>query len=229
MNVNFERQKYESTFFHLLNTHQKITSELHAQDQTINASLDSYFVPINGHHFFTFAMLEIGYIYKSLSSHDFQGYFDENNDKNLDYNRHLYQEELNNSDYTQDAEIKDKQNYEDCLVKLANKKYQISKEEWNQKHQSDAKDIESYMVFERRWVGFYEHYLKSIGQLLAFTQKQGQTDGLNKDAEYYSNFIAATMTHDEVRFIKLYCKCHENENKALIELINRTNDQTIKQ
>lgn len=218
-NVNFERQKYESTFFNLLNSHQKMTEGLLAQDQTISLSLEKYMVTINGRQFFTFAMREIGYIGKSLKGSAYRYCFNKEEEQRLEYERVQWLASCQEPYSPQKEEQEKVCNQEDCLVKLANDKYQITKEEWEKKHSSKFSEVDSFLIFERRWCDFYEHYIRSIKQLINYTQSQSKVKGLNRDTNDYLQFIISTMTYDEIRFIKLYCECHEKDAE-LVTVIN---------
>jgi hypothetical protein len=222
-NTNFERQKYESTFFNLLDSHQKLTDGLKVQDQTLNLSLHKYTFTINGRQFFSFAMNEVDYILKSLKGQDYRYGFNEEDEQRHVYEREQWQQSQQEPYSPKKEEQENLRNYEDCLVKLTNDKYLITEEEWNQKHSSKPSMVEAFLIFERHWGGFCDHYIRSIKQLLSYTQKQGEIRGLKGDAEYYVHFITAMMTHDETRFIKLYCSSHKDENKDLCELIESIN------
>ena len=73
---SFAQERFETTFFNLLESHRKLTEELSVSAMVLNENLQIERIKLDGRTFFSFAINEISHIQDSLKSKCYSGKYD---------------------------------------------------------------------------------------------------------------------------------------------------------
>ncbi len=190
---SFAQERFETTFFNLLESHRKLTEELSVSAMVLNENLQIERIKLDGRTFFSFAINEILHIQDSLKSKCYSGKFDEQLDS----------ESINaiEQQYASiDAErvlIKEREkilleNYNHHRIKFSNLLYDISADKWDKIHNSDDKRMLSVDIFYKAMYPQYNHYIRSLANLLNFAKRRERT---------YLYFVSSQMSEYELSYI----------------------------
>lgn len=189
----FEQERFETTFFNLLDNHRNLTEKLSVSVMFLKENLQIDNIRLEGRSFFSFAIKEIAYIQESLKSKYYSGQFDtqsdnksidaiEQNHTSIDAEGLLYKE----------LEKKLIENYDHQRIKFTNLMYNISKDEWNKMHYSNDKETISVDIFYKTMFPQYNHYIRSLNNLLDFAKRREGG---------YLHVIISQMSEDELSYI----------------------------
>ncbi len=189
----FEQERFETTFFNLLDNHRNLTEKLSVSVMFLKENLQIDNIRLEGRSFFSFAIKEIAYIQESLKSKYYSGQFDtqsdnksidaiEQNHTSIDAEGLLYKE----------LEKKLIENYDHQRIKFTNLMYNISNDKWNKIHNSDDKETISVDIFYKTMFPQYNHYIRSLNNLLDFAKRREGG---------YLHIITSQMSEDELSYI----------------------------
>lgn len=207
----FRQERFENTFFNLLEYHRKLTDSLHIKVKYLNEDLQIVYVDIRGRNFFDFANKELQFIQESIASDYYKGKYDELEDCK-DYEaieQELCVEDPEGLLFRKKVQCL-KQTYHQNRIKFANLLYGITKEKWADLHASGIFQLSSYRVFYDTMFSQYEHYIRSLQTLVEYSKK-----GHN---EQYAKFIYSQMTNEEFAFVNTH-SLFDNSFKESIKTI----------
>ena len=189
----FEQERFETTFFNLLDNHRNLTEKLSVSIMVLKENLQIDNIRLEGRSFFSFAIKEIAYIQESLKSKYYTGQFDEQSDsKSIDAieQNHVSIDAV--GILYKELEKKLIENYNHHRTKFANLIYNISKDEWNKIHNSNDKETISVDIFYKTMFPQYNHYIRSLNNLLDFAKRREGG---------YLHVIISQMSEDELSYI----------------------------
>ena len=189
----FEQERFETTFFNLLDNHRNLTEKLSVSVMFLKENLQIDNIRLEGRSFFSFAIKEIAYIQESLKSKYYSGQFDTQSD-----NKSIDAIEQNHTSIDAegllDKELEKKliENYDHQRIKFTNLMYNISNDKWNKIHNSDDKETISVDIFYKTMFPQYNHYIRSLNNLLDFAKRREGG---------YLHIITSQMSEDELSYI----------------------------
>jgi hypothetical protein len=190
---SFELERFETTFFNLLENHRKQTEKLSVSVMVLKENLQIDNIRLEGRSFFSFAIKEIAYIQESLKSKYYSGQFDEQSDsKSIDAIEQNHASIDAEGILYKELEKKLIENYNHHRTKFANLIYNISKDEWNKIHNSNDKETISVDIFYKTMFPQYNHYIRSLNNLLDFAKRREGG---------YLHVIISQMSDDELSYI----------------------------
>ena len=193
-----EQERFETTFFNLLEYQRKLSDELSINTLSIDNDLNVTTKEYYGRSFFSFAKREIQMISKVLESSintkydkdKVAGFLDAYNEKGA------YSNPTDNI-----GEKKYNSFVREVNVEFYNLIYDIGVEDRKQ-YLSDKNW--AYSVFYRKWYIVFEHYLRNLYNTIIFVIKNTSS---RKDKEYkYISFIQSQMNRDELWLIETHAK-----------------------
>lgn len=214
---SFTQERFEITFFNLLENHKKITEEI---EQTTCDIHEIQTQPLRyiGRKCFSFAIKECADISKALSTERYYGF--------LEGNEKIEEEaiERKHDNITNDPYIEKENNeklsefYSLCRHKFFNKKYNITHECYNRARELIGQqklniNEAAYRLFLRRHHDTFNFYFRSLKQLLSFT---------NDDCPQYIasakyvKIIISQMSPDEQR-LAYYYSLYDNTFKQVFD------------
>lgn len=193
---SFELERFETTFFNLLENHRNLTEKLSSSVMVLKKDLQVERIRLEGRSFFSFAVKEITYIQESLKSKHYSGQFDEQSDsKSIDAIEQNHASIDAEGILYKELEKKLIENYNHHRIKFANLIYNISKDEWNKIHNSDDKETISVDIFYKTMFPQYNHYIRSLNNLLDFAKRREGG---------YLHVITSQMSEDELSYINYH-------------------------
>ncbi len=192
----FEQERFETTFFNLLENHRNLTEKLSSSVMVLKKDLQVERIRLEGRSFFSFAVKEITYIQESLKSKHYSGQFDEQSDsKSIDAIEQNHASIDAEGILYKELENKLIENYNHHRIKFANLIYNISKDEWNKIYNSDDKETISVDIFYKTMFPQYNHYIRSLNNLLDFAKRREGG---------YLHVITSQMSEDELSYINYH-------------------------
>lgn len=202
---SFKQERFETTFFNLLENHKKITEEMELTTCDIN---ETQMQPMHykGQKCFSFATKEVSDISKTLSAEQYYGFL-----KNDEY---LGEEALEKKydNITNDPYIEEEKNnkltefYSLCRYKFFNTKYKITQEHYTRakmlikQQKLDINEAAYKLLFKSCHYAF-EFYFRSLKQLLSFIHDD--CPECIASAKYVK-IIISQMSSDEQRLVYYY-------------------------
>ena len=193
---SFAQERFETTFFNLLESHRKLTEELSVSAMVLNENLQIERIKLDGRTFFSFAINEISHIQDSLKSKCYSGKFDEQ----LDFESINAIEQQYASIEAEGVQIKEREkklleNYNHHRIKFSNLIYDISADKWGRIGNSDDKIMLSVDIFYKTMYPQYNHYIRSLANLLDFAKRREGT---------YLYFVSSQMSEYELSYIRYH-------------------------
>lgn len=194
---SFHQERFENTFFNLLNFHRKLTDELRVNVKVLSPNLQIEDQSFTGRSFFSFAILELKNIRKSLESKYYLGQFDEFDDnKSIQAIEQRYSSADPEGILYKQMEKELVDNYNHNKLKFANLIYGITEDRWKTcQNQNNIFSI-SYQIFCKLYLPQYEQYMRNLITLLQYAHK-GKFDN-------YTSIVTAQMTKEELEFVKVH-------------------------
>ena len=198
------RERFETTFFNLLETQQKITDNILARIHYVRGIEKPTFEDVAGRKFFDKASRELREIYKAVSHRNYLGchfyHFEEAfHEKNEDTFQCLDQDE---------QDILTHKFKEDRRIVYTNYVYEISLKDWEYLNSNDDKMREyTYYRFFMNYHSIIGHYFRHLYNILKFIEeyqkrrienKKEDEQDINNDCLQYARFIQAQMSSQEL-------------------------------
>ncbi|MBU2554942.1 MAG: putative phage abortive infection protein [Bacteroidetes bacterium] len=234
---NYEIIRFETTFFNLLKTQQEITVSIKSCFNSLNNDFSTKIHSVNGREFFAYSKSELTNILNVIDNDNYLGTYDESE---IEYYQHEV-EELTNPDslkFTADADNQAMLIFERVKLRLTNKQYQISKDYWEQVHETKTvnKLEASYGLFFQRYHYVIGHYFRHLYHLINFVhQFENSKSDFKGISKKYIDFIQAQMSSYEMmllfynaisfpKLLKLLITYNFLENLAVEDLIDKTHN-----
>lgn len=220
---HIEKESFENTFFNLLRTQQELTLNIKSYFKYLDKSFAEINYTVNGKEFFVYSKKELEYIWESLNKTTYIGtherdeatlyYLDEEIRKYYDPNSPEKE-----PDYI--AEQSEKEIRHNQLLKLKNKLYNITEQQW-----VDIKDLgveekieKIYGIFFQKYHYAIGHYFRHLYHIIKFVKDYKPKDGIDKDInKKYINFIQAQMSSFEMMLLFYNSMSFPNLKMLLIE------------
>jgi len=216
---SFKQERFETTFFNLLETHKKLTEELTVSQIVPNDYANTIKPQIfKGRQCFLFAAIERSAICRALSADKYEGYYDESDDKCINqwyYAMDYYENEPEKLDHCEKmiAEIEKSK-----IRKYYNLLYQISKETYESYHEyvknlNNKESVSSFchQIFYYPYRFTFEVYFRSLEQLIKFICNNKPD---NERGHQYMEILISQMPCNEIRFIICHALCDSNFQKV---------------
>ena len=190
---SFAQERFETTFFNLLESHRKLTEELSVYAMVLNDNLQIERIKLDGRTFFNYAINEILHIQDSLKSKCYPGKYDEHLDcESINAIEQQYSSIDAEGILTKEKEKKLLENYNHYRIKFSNLLYDISADKWDRTHNSDDKIMLSVDLFYKAMYPQYNHYIRSLANLLDFAKRR---------EVFYLYFVSSQMSEYELSYI----------------------------
>ena len=213
-NTSFERERFENTFYKMLDVHQRLANQIYLNQGNNNSNV------ICGKIFFDFFSHEMKAIKDSLSSNHYLGSYNQDKaDKDFMAIDNQYENKLSSNDM--DAELW-KKKMEDNTKKVhtiqsTNTRYSITKTEWDKYKEATINDEIAYPFFYNKWYSIYEHYIRSVIHVLSYINKNTYVE-----KDIYLDYFRAMLSFNEQKMIKY----HSKMDQTLGTLLRDINEDT---
>lgn len=227
----FRQERFETTFFHLLDNHRKLINEIRFKVEKWDWNFYKYEAYIEGYDIFTYAVTEVTYIKKLICETDYPTMDD------LTFQDSIADIE-NKKDYTSPPDgmafyNEDKQliiqKYE--LWKRTNI-YNINEDKWNICKLNKGRNNENaskmaYAIFYEKMKSYYDIYFSSLSLILKHIGNAGYFDRIEKSN--YKDYIMKQLSYNEQNIVKLHCKYDNTFYKTIkdISIQNKWYNQII--
>ena len=213
---SFKHERFETTFFNLLDQRRKIVDAFSMScPEWDNVSHDKVNKIYQGEACFKVAAREVQWIRDNLFVHDsYCGILD---DKTTDISIDKQLESIHNELNDDKAAIyqMDKK-FRCCLI---NQTYQITNDFFNkqQTFRGDGDKEIKISLIRFTWINgmFMEHYFRHLKQILKFLVKRQPE---KKKKEYYVDFLLSQMTRYEMRIVYYYSLTNKDYKELLDKL-----------
>lgn len=216
---SIEQERFENTFFNLLNNQQNITNNIKADFRTVNDVTNECTYTIVGREFFRYAKNELHKINNSIFSSSYIGMYDDSYAEHMEYMiSEMYNP--NSPDYTHPdhADAQADSMKQMAQIQYANKFYNITSIHWNQisKKEKIVKIKYMYYFLFRRFDYTIGHYFRNLYHILKFIKKyeDGRKVGsqvvdraVYDDCRKYAQFIQAQMSAHELLLLYYNALC----------------------
>lgn len=202
---SFNQERFETTFFNLLESHKKITEEIELTNRDIN---ETQIRPIyyNGRKCFSFATKECSDISKALNAKRYYGFLKNNESMGEEAIENKYDNITNDPNIEKDKNKELTEFYYHCKCKFLNLKYNITQECYTRVRkliEQQKLDINeaAYKLFFKQYYDSFEFYFRSLKQLLLLIY---DNHPLCVEPAKYVNIITSQMSPDEQRLTYHY-------------------------
>lgn len=213
---SFKHERFETTFFNLLDQRRKIVDAFSMScPEWDNVSHDKVNKIYQGEACFKVAAREVQWIRDNLFVHDsYCGILDDKTtDISIDNQLESIHNELND-DKAAIYQIDKK--FRCCLI---NQTYQITNDFFNkqQTFRGDGDKEIKISLIRFTWINgmFMEHYFRHLKQILKFLVKRQPE---KKKKEYYVDFLLSQMTRYEMRIVYYYSLTNKDYKELLDKL-----------
>ena len=184
------RERFETTFFNLLQSHRQIANEIQIYRPTVieNDISQTKNLSFLGRRFFSFALIDIKNINSNLKKEQIHHYNSDDAQAAEEYFSHF----AANPENRFEIEEERKKLINRSREAMVNSFYGIKQEHVDESKQNSRMGIQ---LFDRKWKGCYEHYLRSLIHLLEYIKDSGQ------DIDKYVEIVFSQMSEDEFNFI----------------------------
>lgn len=231
-----EKERFETTFFNLLNVQRNITDNVKAYFNLVNKSIEEYTITITGREFFIFAKNELSKINNSIDSSSYLGMFsgDEETRFNIQLEiENLYNPQSSSYDHPYLAKEKEIDIRKEVQISCTNRFYKITDLIWNKIHNesngiNQAQEI--YEIFFHHFRYAIGHYFRHLYHILRFVKEYKHTkiERVETDEEkskiidecnQYTEFVQAQMSTHELGLLYYNALCFPKS----LELIQEFN------
>lgn len=214
-NSSFERERFENTFYKMLDVHQRLTNQI-CLGQNNNMC---------GKLFFDFFSQEMMAIKDSLSSNSYHGVYNQHYAEmelqaiDNQYENKLSSNEIDTELWKKETEDKIQKKH---TIQSTNTRYSITETEWNKYKEATINDEIAYPFFYDKWYSIYEHYIRSVIHVLTYIN---ENTNLNNDI--YLDYFRSMLSFNELKLIKLHSIMDKNRC-SILNSINKGNKKEIK-
>lgn len=219
-----EKERFETTFFNLLNVQQNITDNIKAYFRKIKGLDDKTTSIVSGREFFLYARNELFKINQSIFNTSYLGPYDETEISQLAQ----YISQLNDpqSSYFTDpseAEQEEFAIYKDISIRYTNTLYGINSSKWTKINEKDVptKIKYVYYIFFKRYHYAIGHYFRNMYNILKFideyelkkisnTPDSARHPAIFIECSKYAQFIQAQMSSYELTLLYYNALCFPN-------------------
>ena len=207
------QERFETTFFNLLESQRKLTEEISANYGFIDECADVSLQKIDGRRFFSFAINEMKFISKSLES-NINSKYDENE---MTQSVFAHQAEWERKDPEKVMVNQEQEEWKKMIetfrIEYCNWIYNIVDDDKN--NYSSNKTL-PYTLFMKKWYPYFEHYIRNLYHILQYVYDEYHSD--EKIMRKYIIFVQSQMSKDELRLIEM----HASSYPSFLEMLNRT-------
>jgi len=218
---SFKQERFETTFFNLLETHKKLTEEL-TVSQIVPKDYAATIKPqiFKGRQCFLFAAIERSAICRALSADKYEGFCDESDNGCVNkwyYKMDYYEYEPDKLEYCEKMITKIEENDRQYYNLL----YQISEETYDKYHEDikarvnpQKEELASSIcqeIFYRPYYFSFEVYFRSLEQLIKFICNNKPD---NERGHQYMEILISQMSRFELRFIICHALRDSNFQKV---------------
>lgn len=210
---SFEQERFETTFFNLLDQRRKIVDAFSMScfewDYVSHGKVNKIY---QGETCFQIAVREVRWIRDNLFGHDYySGILD---DRTFETSIEIELERIH-SELNDDKRAIRKMD-DDFRCRLINQTYQVTYDFFNMQQRDRGDEHNEIKVSLTRftWINgmFMEHYFRHLKQILKFLGKR------QIDKKYYVDFLLSQMTHDETAMIYNYSLTNDECQELLDKL-----------
>lgn len=208
-----KQERFETTFFNLLQVQRKLTDELSVKFTFIDNNGSPTTQEVIGKMFFTFIINEMQLISKSLESNIIAKYDWENTELTIS----AFEDKWERDDPTHVLDDKRQQKWEELKgniqIQYTNLIYDITSKD---KVDFSTNSNLPYNIFIRKWYSKFEHYIRNLYYILQYVYEENYSN--KKDLEKYVNFIQSQMSRNELHVIVTHGKSFQRFQ----DLLNKT-------
>ena len=207
------QERFETTFFNLLESQRKLTEEISANSGFIDECAGVSLQKIDGRRFFSFAINEMKIISKSLKS-NINSKYDE---KEMTQSVFAHQAEWEAKDPEKVMVNQEQEEWKKLIetfrIEYCNWIYNIVDDD--KKNCSSNKSL-PYTLFINKWYPYYEHFIRNLYYILQYVYDENHLD--EQIMRKYINFIQSQMSRDELKLIEI----HANSFPIFREMLDKT-------
>lgn len=193
----YKEVQFKNTYYQKQNYHRKLTDSLKVNADLLSQDLVCCHVTYIARQCFLFSEKEYCKISNVLTHERYLGTLSDDDFNAVEY-------------FQNDNElIRKEQVVHSCLLKYTVGYYGITEEIYQQANSCSDKAKFAFRLFLRKWLICYEHYIRSLLQILIYVQNE-IPKGLTR--EKYINDIVSQMSKEELWFVKQYSLIDENFN-----------------
>lgn len=194
-------ERFETTFFNLLEFQRKLTEDICICSGYINENAKPISQEIHGRHFFHFAIHELEMIRSSLTSNmPIKKYREEDVDLSIGALEEKWRRQDSYNSITEDSSNEWEKFLKQIRLEYCNLVYDISEE--TKRFYLSGKVL-PYDLFKKKWYIHYEHYFRNLNSLLALcTENTKDIDAQQK----YVSFIKSQMSNNELHLIQVHAQ-----------------------
>jgi len=245
----FEQERFETTFFNLINNQNRITNDLKVYFHSLKGLTTEITNVVVGREFFIYSRRELNDIWNSLNRSEFAGYFDIENAqyKQMEIDE-LYNPSSSAFTHPDDAIEQEKNIKYEIRLSHVNKFYSINGETWDNFKKLDMLNKINlvYGLYFQKFHYAAGHYFRHLYHILDFIEKSEkklteisttseEKNSIYTDYQKYASFVQSQMTSFELlllyynsfafpKMLRLTKKYNILENLAIEDLVDQTHD-----
>lgn len=203
-NKSFQIERFETSFFNLLENHRKIADEMVIDTQMLKFSdkddNNLYTFRYKGRFCFFFVHYDTYWIKKTIMSKRDFGFYNYDEIKNSEFAiDYLFDNPQKNPEIDYQRIEAEQKLHLECMYKLINTKYHITQVTRNSiEKQQDNVDKQSFLLFWNRWSSCYELYIRSLRQIFLHVISHKNR---KKERQKYVDYILSQMSRQEIQFV----------------------------
>ena len=205
-----KQERFEITFFNLLESQRKLTEEISIVCDSINENAGVSWQRINGRFFFAYANKELQLIRESLDSKIDKKYFERDTLDSIQAFENEWKEK--DSEYVKGKQKQEKWDslLRDTRIEYCNLVYDINE---NDRQRYRSYEDTPYTLFKKRWYGCFEHYIRNLYYILLYVNEEKHLD--EKAKQKYITFIQSQMSRNELIFMETHGKSFQRFQELL--------------
>ena len=216
------RERFETTFFNLLESQRKLTEEISADcgfiDERAGVSLQRF----NGRLFFVFANKELQLIRESLETNIDKKYLERDTLNSIQAFENKWEEKDPENVIGEEKQEEWKMFVRSTRIEYCNLVYDIS--EGDRQRFLSNKNM-PYTLFRKRWYGCFEHYIRNLYYILQYVSEAYNLDEEAK--QKYITFVQSQMSRHELALVEVHAQSFPPYRKILdmthlTELFNKS-------
>jgi hypothetical protein len=199
-------ERFETTFFNLLETRQKQTNEITGYFKFLENDFSANTKKRINEDFFMYSLVAIGNINKSIEYNEYLGMYE----NDMERINHDIEECYNSDNYSgeQDADGKEKQIRKEEKLKYVNKFYNITKGKWDEIHPLSKGEKVKYVyeLFFKKHRYAVEPYVENLGLIIKFVKDKISE---KEKAKEYISFLKVQISYFEETLLfyhAVYCE-----------------------
>ena len=204
---SFRQERFETTFFNLLENHRKLVKSISFKVETLDSLYNNKSIIIDDNNLFSFALNEVCFLKRLLQKQDYPilSYWDFQGDIASVENKH---DGLNDIISIEDWKREKEAVIEEYELSRRALLYNIDNDKWNDiklKIEKEKCKLEkaAYTIFYQKRERHFAPYFKSLS--LIFMHISDEKSIGRKKKAIYKKYVVDQMTQDEQDVIKLHC------------------------